>query len=104
MRKVVAVNVELRAEGQGASTQFRLALMPRCLQRLLGFRVVGQPHLQWLDHPEGSGRRVLEIAANAELQQFNLQLIVLLGDAGAPAEIADGVGRDAAAAQAGQGG
>ena len=102
--EISPLNAQLGAEGDGPGAQFRSLRMPRAFQGLSSAGVVGQPHFQRAQHGHASVRAALQVLADAEFQQLHLHPVVLLGDADAPAELANGAWADAAPPQPGQGG
>ena len=105
LAEVVALDPQLTREGHGAAAVGGIFGMPGHLELFhLVFGVVFDDHLHGVQHGHGARGVGVEVFADAEFQHRVIHHGVGAGDADAAAELAQGLRRHAAAAQAAQGG
>ena len=104
--EVVALDVELAAEGHGPRAHLGRIVgeigRGKLVDLVVG--VVGDDHLQRVQHGHDPGGLGVEVVSNGVFQLVQADPGLALAHADDLAEIADGLGRDAPAAQAGDGG
>jgi Ca2+/H+ antiporter len=94
LHKIVRLDVEFAAERNVAAPGVGVFGIVFAVQHLfLPFRVVGQHDLYWVKHHHAAQGNLVEVFADAELQQPHVDQVFAFGHAHPFAEVADAFGR-----------